>query len=168
MLPRFVDDYHRHPGYLDALAESVHEYRAEKGRGERLLLSFHGLPKRYCEGGRDPYAAQCHATARELALRLDCRAEEWAIAFQSRVGRGEWLRPYTDETLTRWGRQGIGHVQVLCPGFAADCLETLEEIAIREAARFRAAGGRRLDYIPALNDRGSHIEALAELVLGPR
>ncbi len=168
VLPRFVDDYHRHPGYLDALAESVHEYRAEKGRGERLLLSFHGLPKRYCEGGRDPYAAQCHATARELALRLDCRAEEWAIAFQSRVGRGEWLRPYTDETLTRWGRQGIGHVQVLCPGFAADCLETLEEIAIREAARFRAAGGRRLDYIPALNDRGSHIEALAELVLGPR
>ena len=168
MVPRFVDDYHLHPGYLAALVESVREYRAEKGRGDRLLFSFHGLPKRYCERGGDPYAGQCHATARELALRLGCGATEWAIAFQSRVGRGEWLRPYTDELLTEWGRQGFGHVQVLCPGFAADCLETLEEIAIGEAARFREAGGGRLDYIPALNDRRTHIDALADLVLGPR
>ena len=168
VIPRFVGDYHLHPPYLEALAESVREHRAEKGAAERLLLSFHGLPKRYCEGGGDPYADQCRATARALAERLGCGAREWAMAFQSRVGRGEWLRPYTDEVLVEWGRLGVGHVQVLCPGFAADCLETLEEIAIGEAARFREAGGRRLDYIPALNARPAHIEALAELVLGLR
>ena len=167
-VPRFVEDYHRHPAYITALAESVREHWAEQGRGERLLFSFHGLPKRYCERGGDPYAGQCHATAQALAAMLECEAEEWAIAFQSRVGRGEWLRPYTDEVLEEWGRQGLQHVQVLCPGFAADCLETLEEIAIGEAARFRWAGGRRLDYIPALNDRPRHIEALADLVLASR
>ena len=168
VVPRFVESYHLHPSYLAALEESVREQWAERGRGERLLFSFHGLPKRYCERGGDPYAAQCHATARELAGMLGCEATEWAIAFQSRVGRGEWLRPYTDELLVKWGRQGIGHVQVLCAGFAADCLETLEEIAIGEAARFRGAGGGRLDYIPALNERSRHIEALADLVLGSR
>ncbi len=168
MAPRFVAHYHLHPSYLAALAESVREFWRGEGRGERLLLSFHGLPKRYCERESDPYAGQCHATARELAERLGCGAEEWAIAFQSRVGRGEWLRPYTDELLEGWAREGIGHVQVLCPGFAADCLETLEEIAIGEAARFHEAGGRRLDYIPALNDRRTHVEALADLVLRSR
>ena len=165
--PRFIEDYHLHPSYLAALEESVRAHWAEKGRGERLLFSFHGLPKRYCDRG-DPYATQCHATARALAERLGCGAREWAIAFQSRVGSGEWLRPYTDELLTEWGRRGIGHVQVLCPGFAADCLETLEEIAIGERARFRRAGGQRLDYIPALNEEARHIEALADLVLGSR
>ena len=166
MVPRFVEDYHRHPSYLAALEESVREHWTERGRGKRLLFSFHGLPRRYCERGGDPYAGQCHATARELAEMLGCESTEWAIAFQSRVGRGEWLRPYTDELLEQWGREGVGHVQVLCPGFAADCLETLEEIAMGEAARFRAAGGGRLDYIPALNERSRHIEALADLVLG--
>ena len=161
----FVEDYHVHPLYLEALAESVREHWTATGRGERLLFSFHGLPKRYCERGGDPYAGQCHATAHALARRLGCKAGEWRIAFQSRVGRGEWLRPYTDELLVEWGRQGVGCVQVLCPGFAADCLETLEEIAIGEAARFCQAGGRRLDYIPALNERPGHIEALAELAL---
>ena len=161
----FVEDYHVHPLYLEALAESVREHWTATGRGERLLFSFHGLPKRYCERGGDPYAGQCHATAHALARRLGCKAGEWRIAFQSRVGRGEWLRPYTDELLIEWGRQGVGCVQVLCPGFAADCLETLEEIAIGEAARFCQAGGRRLDYIPALNERPGHIEALAELAL---
>ena len=166
VVPRFVEDYHLHPSYLAALEESVREHWAERGRGDRLLFSFHGLPKRYCERAGDPYDGQCHATARQLAGMLGCEATEWAIAFQSRVGRGEWLRPYTDELLVDWGRQGVGHVQVLCPGFAADCLETLEEIAMGEAARFRAAGGGRLDYIPALNERSRHIEALADLVLG--
>lgn len=163
--PCFVAHYHLHPSYLAALEESVREFWQAEGRGERLLLSFHGLPKRYCEREGDPYAGQCHATARELAQRLGCGRQEWAVAFQSRVGFGEWLRPYTDELLEEWARKGVGHVQVLCPGFAADCLETLEEIAIREAARFREAGGRRLDYIPALNERRAHVEALAELVL---
>ena len=166
--PRFVSDYHLHPAYLAALAESVRAHWAEQGRGERLLFSFHGLPKRYCERGGDPYAGQCHATARALAGTLGCGPAEWAIAFQSRVGRGEWLRPYTDQLLVEWGREGVGHAQVLCPGFAADCLETLEEIAIGEAARFRAAGGGRLDYIPALNERPAHIDLLADLALGPR
>ncbi len=164
--PRFVEDYHLHPAYLAALAESVRERWAEGGRAERLLFSFHGLPRRYCERGGDPYAQQCHATARKLAEVLECEPTRWAIAFQSRVGRGEWLRPYTDELLVEWGRHGVGHVQVLCPGFAADCLETLEEIAMGEAARFREAGGGRLEYIPALNERPRHIEALAELVAG--
>ena len=168
VVPRFVESYHLHPSYLAALEESVREQWAARGRGERLLFSFHGLPKRYCERGGDPYAAQCHATARELARILGCESTQWAIGFQSRVGRGEWLRPYTDELLVEWGRQGIRHVQVLCPGFAADCLETLEEIAIGEAARFREAGGGRLDYIPALNERPRHIEALADLVLASR
>ena len=166
VVPRFVEDYHLHPSYLAALEASVREHWAEGGRAKRLLLSFHGLPKRYCERGRDPYAAQCHATARALAGMLGCEPTEWGIAFQSRVGRGEWLRPYTDELLVKWGREGVGHVQVLCPGFAADCLETLEEIAIGEAARFLGAGGGRLDYIPALNACSRHIEALADLVLG--
>ena len=166
--PRFVEDYHLNSGYLAALAESVREHWANHGRGDRLLFSFHGLPKRYCERGGDPYAGQCHATARELSRMLDCGPEEWAIAFQSRVGRGEWLRPYTDRLLEEWGRQGIGYVAVLCPGFSVDCLETLEEIAIGEAARFRKAGGGRLDYIPSLNARPRHIEAMAKLVLGSR
>jgi len=168
VVPRFVESYHLHPSYLAALEESVREQWAARGRGERLLLSFHGLPKRYCERGGDPYAAQCHATARDLARMLGCESTQWAIGFQSRMGRGEWLRPYTDELLVEWGRQGIRHGQVLCPGFAADCLETLEEIAIGEAARFSEAGGGRLDYIPALNERPRHIEALADLVLASR
>lgn len=164
LTPRFIEGYHRNTAYVEALAESVREHWAAKGRAERLLFSFHGLPKRYCDDG-DPYAGQCHATAQRLARRLGCTDREWAIGFQSRVGRSEWLRPYTDELLAAWARQGVGHVQVLCPGFAADCLETLEEIAIGEAARFRKAGGRRLDYIPALNDRPGHVDALAGLVL---
>ena len=168
VVPRFVEDYHLHPSYLAALEESVREHRAKKGRSDRLLFSFHGLPKRYCERGGDPYADQCHATARALAELLGCRPSEWAIAFQSRLGRGEWLRPYTDEVLAQWGREGVGRVQVLCPGFAADCLETLEEIAMGEARRFSAAGGGTLDYIPALNERSRHIEALADLVSGAR
>ena len=164
LTPRFVEGYHLYPAYVEALAQSVREHWAARGRAERLLLSFHGLPKRYCDEG-DPYAVQCHATAQRLAQRLGCRDREWAIGFQSRVGRSEWLRPYTDELLVAWGRRGVGHVQVLCPGFAADCLETLEEIAIGEAVRFREAGGRRLEYIPALNDRPGHVAALAGLVL---
>ena len=159
-----IEHYYQHPAYLSALADSVREHWRVHGRGERLLLSFHGLPKRYCDAG-DPYAEQCADTARRLASALDCAESEWAFSFQSRMGRGEWLRPYTDATLGEWGREGIARVQVLCPGFSADCLETLEEIAITAAAQFLAAGGGTLEYIPALNQRPDHVAALAQLVL---
>ncbi len=160
---RFVAGYHDHRPYIEALAASVEERWRAGGRGERLLLSFHGLPERYRRAG-DPYYDQCLATARLLGERLGLGEDGLTVSFQSRVGREAWLRPYTDELLLEWARQGIGRVQVLCPGFAADCLETLEEIAEQNAEAFTAAGGGRLEYIPALNARRDHIAALAALV----
>ncbi len=158
-----VADYHDHPDYLDALAASVRDHWTKHGRGERLLLSFHGIPLRYHENG-DPYPHQCRATAEGVAERLGLAEGEWALAYQSRFGREEWLRPYTDETLTQWGREGLGRVDVLCPGFAADCLETLEEIAGENRELFVEAGGGAYHYIPALNNRPDHIAALADLI----
>jgi ferrochelatase len=158
---RLVSDYHDHPGYIDALAESV---RAVRRDDARLLMSFHGLPKRYCEAG-DPYYDQCMHTARLLAARLGEASDNWDVAFQSRVGREEWLQPYTESTLREWGAAGVRRVQVLCPGFSADCLETLEEIAMSGDELFRSCGGEALHYIPALNDHPNHIAALADIVL---
>ena len=160
---RFVDHYHDDRGYIDALAASVEAAWSEADRPERLLFSFHGLPRRFLEAG-DPYHCECRKTARLVAERLNLSAEEWLVAFQSRVGREEWLRPYTEETLTQWGRERLGRVDVLCPGFSADCLETLEEIAVRGNDTFVAAGGGRLRYIPALNAGEAHVSALASLV----
>lgn len=160
----FVMDYHRHPGYLSALAASVREHWQTHGRADRLLLSFHGLPQRYCDAG-DPYAEHSAHTARRLAALLGCEEGEWAFSFQSRVGRGQWLRPYTTHQIEHWGRERVATIQVLCPGFSADCLETLEEIAITAAALLRRTGGGRLEYIPALNERPDHVAALAEIVL---
>ena len=160
----FVDQYHDDPGYIGALVNCVTEHWTHAGKAERIIFSFHGLPKRYCERG-DPYAEQCEATARRLARALRCADGEWSLAFQSRVGFAEWLQPYTEELLAQWGRDRVGRVQVLCPGFAADCLETLEEIGMRARARFRACGGESLEYIPALNERPDHIDALAAIVL---
>lgn len=160
---RLVSDYHDHPGYIDAIAESVRAARAQSGDPGRLLMSFHGLPQRYCDAG-DPYYAQCLETARLVAARLGEPPENWAVAFQSRVGRQKWLQPYTEDLLCEWAEAGVRRVQVLCPGFSADCLETLEEIAIRGAQTFRACGGESLDYIPALNDGPAHIAALADIV----
>ncbi len=159
---RTVRSYATDPGYLDALAASVREHWQRHGRGERLLLSFHGIPRRYAEAG-DPYPDECRATATALAPRLGLRADELAVAFQSRFGREEWLQPYTDATLRAWGAEGVATVDVLAPGFAADCLETLEELAIRGAATFREAGGGELRYVPALGDRADHLDALAAL-----
>ena len=149
--------------YIRALFESVERAWGEQGHARRLLFSFHGLPRRYLDSG-DPYFCQCHKTARLVAQGLDLDAEDWAVSFQSRVGREEWLRPYTDELLTAWGQEGLESVQVICPGFAADCLETIEEIDLQNRAFFTAAGGGRFNYIPALNDDPPHIHALAELV----
>ncbi|MBK8182237.1 MAG: ferrochelatase [Candidatus Competibacteraceae bacterium] len=159
---RFITPYHDDPGYLDALADSIQTARAAQP-GERLLFSFHGLPKQTLLAG-DPYYCQCHKTARLVAERLNLPAEQWAVSFQSRFGRAEWLQPYTSVLLTDWAKTGIKNVDVVCPGFAADCLETLEEIAIENRRIFLGAGGEHYRYIPALNDAPSHIQALAKLI----
>lgn len=160
---RFVTHYHDSEGYVDALAASVRDFRARNGRAERLLMSFHGIPERYFRQG-DPYYCECHKTARLLAERLGEQDGDWAMSFQSRVGREPWLEPYTETVLPQWASEGVREVDVICPGFSADCLETLEEIAVRDAELFASAGGQRLRYIPALNDREDHIDALAEVV----
>lgn len=161
---RFVADYHADARYIEALARSVEAHWQRSGRAQRLLLSFHGIPEKYFRAG-DPYFCQCQATARRLGERLGLGADELLVTFQSRVGRQAWLQPYTETTLDALPGQGIRHVQVLCPGFAVDCLETLEEIAIGNHARFLRAGGERFEYIPSLNATDDHVGAIAELVL---
>ena len=160
---RIVQDYHDHPAYIAALAESVRAHWAAQGRGQKILVSFHGIPRQVSEAG-DPYAGQCATTARLLAEELGLAQGEWQLTFQSRFGRAEWLKPYTDEVLRQCAAEGQRVVDVICPGFAADCLETLEEIALRYAEGFRAAGGERLNYIPALNAGDSHVALLAGLL----
>ena len=160
---RFVNDYHDDARYINALAASVRAHWQRSGRAQKLLLSFHGLPQRCIDRG-DPYLDQCRATGRLLHAELGLSEDECALSFQSRVGREIWIQPYTEELLDRWPGEGIRRIQVLCPGFAADCLETLEEIAIRDRARFLAAGGESLDYIPALNADAAHVDALAALI----
>jgi ferrochelatase len=160
---RSVADYHAAPRYIDALAESVRNFWKTNGKAERLLLSFHGIPQRYVRSG-DPYAEQCLETAALLRDRLAMTADELIVTFQSRVGREAWLAPYTDVTLALLPKQGVRRIQVLCPGFAVDCLETLEEIAIRGNEQFLSAGGERLDYIPALNAGGDHVQLMRSLI----
>jgi ferrochelatase len=156
-----IEDYHAEPGYIAALADSI---RAARAPFEQLLFSFHGIPQRYADRG-DPYGDQCRTTARLVAERLALPADRWSLAFQSRVGRARWLGPYTEDRLRALARDGVTRLAVACPGFAVDCLETLEEIAIRGAATFFAAGGIDFEYIPALNDDPSQVECLAGLVL---
>lgn len=158
-----VRDYHAHPGYIAALAESVREHWAQHGRGQRLLISFHGIPQQIADRG-DPYPGHCRQTAALLAEALDLGQRDWMLTFQSRFGPAPWLQPYTDETLKQLAASGITTVDVICPGFATDCLETLEEIALRYAETYREAGGEVLRYIPALNARAGHIKALAAIV----
>jgi len=160
---RFVADYHDDAGWLDALAASVQAHWAAHGRGERLLMSFHGLPEVMVQRG-DPYARQCEAGARALATRLGLADEAWQLTYQSRFGRQQWLKPATSATLASLGAAGCKRVDVVCPGFAVDCLETLEEISIENAAVFANAGGEALRYVPALNDAPAHADALAAIV----
>ncbi len=160
---RFVSDYHDDPLYIDALAQSVAMFRQQHGPASRLLLSFHGLPQSCVDAG-DPYFDQCRSTAELLRARLGLGADEVTMAFQSRVGAQKWLMPYTEELLTRWPAEGIRDIQVLCPGFAVDCLETLEEIALRDRDLFIAAGGKSLAYIPALNDAEAHVRLLTAVI----
>ena len=159
----FIDDYAVDAGYIAALAASVREHWARHGRGDRLLLSFHGIPVRYVERG-DPYARQCEATAQALAAALELAPADWLLSYQSRVGKAAWLEPYTEDALRQLPAQGVRRLDVVCPGFSADCLETLDEIAIRGAETFVAAGGEALRYVPALNARPDHVAALAHLV----
>ncbi len=160
---RFLADYHDDPGYIDALAASVADHRRESGVTQHLLMSFHGVPERFVTAG-DPYRDQCHATAQKLAQKLGLADGTWSVSFQSRFGRARWLQPYTVEVLAAMPARGIRSVSVMCPGFAADCLETLEEIGMENRDAFLGAGGETYQYIPALNARPDHVAALRALV----
>lgn len=157
-------DYHVDAGWAAAVAASIRAHWDAEGRGERLLLSFHGIPRRLVDGG-DPYAAQCEASTRAIAQALGVPREDLLLTFQSRFGRERWLEPYTQPTLEALAREGVRRVDVACPGFAVDCLETLEEIAVENAVAFRGAGGEALRYIPCLNAEPAHAGALAALAL---
>ena len=160
---QLVADYHDDPGYIEALRAGVAAHWQAHGRTAHLLISFHGIPERYCERG-DPYFERCHATARLLADELLLREGEWSVSFQSRFGRAEWLKPYTLTVLAGMPARGVREVSVVCPGFAVDCLETLEEIDIENRAAFMHAGGQRFEYVPALNASSAHAHCLAELI----
>jgi len=160
---KFVSSYCDDQAYIDALAASVQEHRREFGNTGHLLMSFHGVPERYVTLG-DPYREQCLRTAGLLAQRLALAADTWSVSFQSRFGRARWLQPYTSEVLAGLPKRGITSVSVICPGFAADCLETLEEIGMENRDVFLSAGGEKYHYIPALNARVDHVAALGALV----
>ena len=159
---RFVNRYHDHPAYIAALAASIRRRWDTLGRPDRLLLSFHGVPERTLHLG-DPYHCECQKTARLLAQALGLQAQEWGVSFQSRLGRAKWLGPYTEPTLVQWAQTGVRHVQVVCPGFTADCLETLEEIAMEGRQAFLKAGGTQFHYLPCPNDDAQWIEALSTI-----
>ncbi|HCB1051635.1 TPA: ferrochelatase [Klebsiella pneumoniae] len=158
----FIRDYAEHPDYIHALAASVRASFAVHGEPDLLLLSYHGIPQRYANQG-DDYPQRCRDTTRELVSALGLPPERVMMTFQSRFGREPWLTPYTDETLKMLGEKGTKHIQVLCPGFAADCLETLEEIAVQNQEIFLEAGGKQYEYIPALNADAAHIEMMVNL-----
>lgn len=159
----FINQYASHPHYIKAISQSIETYWQAHGKAEHLLFSFHGIPKSFIEAG-DPYQESCVETTRLVTEQLQLTAKQWSLAYQSRLGRAAWLTPYTDHVLKALPKQGIKHLQVICPGFATDCLETLEEIAIRGKKQFIAAGGESLDYIPALNDTNQHIAALVNII----
>ncbi len=160
---RFVNHYHDRPAYIEALADAVREHQASHGVADKLLLSFHGIPQEYFHKG-DPYFCECQKTGRLLAEALGLAPEQWQLSFQSRLGPKQWLQPYTDHTLEALAADGTKSVQVICPGFSADCLETLEEIAMENREVFIEAGGERYEYIPCLNDKPAHTAMLADLV----
>jgi ferrochelatase len=161
---RLLPHYHDHPGYVRALAGSVRRAWDDGGPPRKLVLSFHGMPLRYLHAG-DPYHCECHKTARLVAEELGLSEDAWQVSFQSLFGKEEWLRPYTDETLAAWGKQGLESVDVICPGFSADCLETIDEIGRENRHVFESAGGGRYRFIPCLNDDPDHLAALADVAL---
>ncbi|HAT3646123.1 ferrochelatase [Raoultella ornithinolytica] len=158
----FIRDYADDASYIDALAASVRASFAVHGEPDVLLLSYHGIPQRFAHEG-DDYPQRCRDTTRELVSALGLSPDRAMMTFQSRFGREPWLTPYTDETLKMLGEKGVKHIQVICPGFAADCLETLEEIAVQNREVFLEAGGQKYEYIPALNADRAHIEMMVNL-----
>ena len=160
---RFINQFCDYPKFIKALADSVRESWQTHGRGELLVTSYHGIPKRYLTNG-DPYHCLCHKTSRLLAEELEIEQNKILVVFQSRVGREEWLRPYCDETMKKLPQEGIKSIDVLCPAFSADCLETIEEISGENREYFEEHGGERFQYIPCLNDRQDHITFLGELI----
>ncbi len=160
---RFISHYHDFEPYIEALARKIEDYWAEHGKPQKLVLSYHGVPKRYLLDG-DPYHCECHKTTRLLAQRLGLAESEYMTSFQSLFGNEEWLKPYTDETMKALPGQGVKSVHVVCPGFSADCLETIEEIDEENREYFEEAGGEHFAYIPALNADAGHLDALAALI----
>jgi ferrochelatase len=160
---RFIRNYHDDDGYIQALKETVLAHWQANGRPEKLLISFHGVPKRTLLLG-DPYHCECHKTARLLALQLGLKEDDYIVAFQSRFGKAEWLQPYTAPVLQGLGRDGVKRVDVICPGFTSDCLETLEEIAIEAKQVFLTSGGKEFHYIRCLNESPVWIKALSQIV----
>ena len=158
-----IRDYYQHPLFIQALAQSVRDYQAVHGQPEKLLMSFHGIPQPYADKG-DPYADRCRITGQLVAQELGLNAEQYMISFQSRFGKQEWIKPYTDVLLEDWAKQGVKSVQVMSPAFSADCLETLEELAIENAETFKSLGGGSYRYIPALNSREDHLRLLNSLL----
>jgi ferrochelatase len=161
---RTIKHFHDHPGYIKALAANINQYWMKHGRPEKLLMSFHGLPQYTLDKG-DPYHCECQKTGRLLAEELGLQPQQYAISFQSRFGKAKWLQPYTTATLKEWGAQKIKRVDVVCPGFVTDCLETLEEIAMEGKHDFQHAGGYEYHYIPCMNDRSEWVQALTHLVM---
>ncbi|MDH5710978.1 MAG: ferrochelatase [Gammaproteobacteria bacterium] len=160
---RFINDYHDNRIYIEALANSIRQHWQQNGRANKLLFSFHGIPQRYFESG-DPYFCHCQKTARLVAEALELTDGTWQVVFQSRFGREPWLQPYCDKTLEALPAQGVKSVDIICPGFTADCLETLEEISIENRQLFLDAGGEQFHYIPALNTSDEHIRVLCEVL----
>lgn len=160
---RTIERFHDDPGYIRALAQTVNDYWVRNGRPNILVMSFHGLPRRSLDLG-DPYHCQCQKTARMLGAELGLVPNQYLVAFQSRFGRAEWLKPYTRDTLVRLAKEGVGRVDIACPGFVSDCLETLEEIGIEGKQAFLGAGGTEFHAIPCLNEHPLWIAALTELV----
>jgi len=161
---RMVKHFHDHPGYIQALAHSVRDHWMASGRSDCLVMSFHGVPRFMLDRG-DPYHCECQKTARLLAEALALKPEQYRIAFQSRFGRARWLTPYTMSVLAELGKRKLGRIDVVCPGFVSDCLETLEEIAIEGKAAFLSAGGGEFQYIACLNERDDWIRALTDIAL---
>jgi len=158
-----IRDYYQHPLFIQSLAQSVRDYQAIHGQPEKLLMSFHGIPQPYADKG-DPYADRCRITGKLVAEALGLNEDQYAISFQSRFGKQEWIKPYTDVLLEDWAKQGVKSIQVMSPAFSADCLETLEELAIENAETFKALGGESYRYIPALNSREDHLRLLNSLL----
>lgn len=160
---RFVSHYPDYPPFIAAAADKIRQHWQQYGQADKLILSYHGIPKRYLTNG-DPYHCECYKTSRLIAEQLGLSSEQYQTTFQSRFGREEWLKPYTDETLKALPAQGVKSVQVFCPGFSADCLETIEEIGEENREYFMHAGGQRYEYISALNAEPGHISALCQLI----